>query len=87
MAGNKVGGQQAAKTNIKRYGKNFYKRIGKIGGQARGMKGFAVNIDLARKAGSIGGKRGKRGYRIVQEDPSNLYYLDIKTGESVVVRK
>ena len=46
MAGTKAGGAKAAATNKAKYGKNFYSRIGKKGGQ---------------KGGKIGGLKSKRG--------------------------
>lgn len=61
MAGNKEGGIKARDTNYKNNGKNFYKRIGAIGGRKTGMKGFALNIELAREAGRKGGTISKRG--------------------------
>ena len=33
MAGTKIGGMKAAATNKKRYGKGFYAKIGRIGGE------------------------------------------------------
>jgi len=71
MAGSKIGGKKAAARNIEKYGPDFYKKIGTKGGakgagedyQKGGSKasGFAANIELARKAGSKGGKTSKRG--------------------------
>ena len=49
MAGTKAGGLKAAATNKKRYGEDFYKRTGKIGGQ----NGRSVEID-SREAVSLG---------------------------------
>lgn len=61
MAGTKVGGKTAASTNLKRHGKDFYSKIGTKGGsktmeQGCKPKGFAANRELARLAGSKGGK-------------------------------
>ncbi|MDD3481173.1 MAG: KGG domain-containing protein [Patescibacteria group bacterium] len=62
MSGTKGGGVKAADTNKKRYGKDFYKKIGAKGGKKTGVKkGFAANPALAREAGKKGGKRSKRG--------------------------
>ena len=65
MAGNKIGGMKARDTNIAKHGIGFYKMIGSKGGSkgsADGVvKGFAVNIELARKAGRKGGIISKRG--------------------------
>ena len=61
MSGSKLGGMRAAETNKKRYGKNFYVKIGAIGGKKSRGGGFAKDPELARRAGSIGGKKSKRG--------------------------
>lgn len=60
MAGTVAGGKRAAQTNKERYGEDFYKLQGSRGGRATGKKGFAINPELARKAGSVGGKKSKR---------------------------
>ncbi len=61
MAGTKAGGLKAAATNKSRHGSDFYASIGAKGGKKTGLKGFAVNRDLARKAGAIGGRISRRG--------------------------
>lgn len=62
MSGTKSGGIKARETNYKRNGKDFYKRIGHKGGSICGIKkGFALNPELAKKAGKKGGKISKRG--------------------------
>lgn len=61
MSGTKEGGIKAKNTNIKRQGKNFYKIIGSLGGQAKVAKGFSMNPELAKIAGRKGGKISKRG--------------------------
>lgn len=61
MSGTKEGGAKTRETIYKKYGKDFYKKAGAIGGKHCGMKGFALNPELARKAGAIGGKISKRG--------------------------
>ena len=60
MSGTKIGGQKAAKTNIERHGKDFYKNMGRKGGQSGHTGGFYANRELARLAGSIGGLRSSR---------------------------
>jgi len=61
MAGTKIGGQRAAATNLKKYGKDFYKNIGSIGGKLGTTGGFHANRELARIAGRMGGLKSKRG--------------------------
>ena len=63
MAGTKAGGIKARETNLKLHGIDFYKRIGSMGGKAGdpSKKGFASNIERAKKAGTKGGKISKRG--------------------------
>ena len=61
MAGTPAGGQKAAQTNLQKHGKDFYKRIGKKGGQNGHTGGFASNPELAKIAGRKGGKKSKRG--------------------------
>lgn len=61
MCGTKAGGLRAAETNKKKYGEDFYVKMGKKGGLAQVPKGFSMNIKLARKAGRKGGKNSKRG--------------------------
>lgn len=58
MAGTKAGGLKAAATNKAKYGKGFYSRIGKKGGQNGRTGGFYNNPELARHAGQKGGKIG-----------------------------
>lgn len=60
MPGTKVGGQKAAATNRARHGRNFYARIGAIGGTKGTTGGFAANRELAREAGRRGGMISRR---------------------------
>lgn len=60
MAGTKRGGEAAADTNRKRYGADFYAKIGAKGGKKGRTGGFYANRDLARKAGAKGGRISRR---------------------------
>lgn len=60
MAGTKTGGKAAASTNKKRYGRDFYARIGAMGGKKSRTGGFAANRELARLAGAKGGRISRR---------------------------
>ena len=61
MAGTKAGGAKVAATNKVKYGKDFYSKIGKKGGQNGTTGGFAANRELARIAGQKGGRISRRG--------------------------
>ena len=61
MAGTTSGGQKAAETNKRLYGKDWYAKIGQIGGRNGHTGGFAANPELAREAGRKGGKISRRG--------------------------
>ena len=61
MAGTKEGGKKAAETSRKLHGKDFYSRIGSMGGKAGHTGGFYNNPERARAAGRIGGMKSKRG--------------------------
>ncbi len=65
IAGNALGGQKARDTNIKKYGKDFYRRIGAIGGKKGRTGGFFANRELARIAGAKGGKISRRTKALV----------------------
>jgi uncharacterized protein len=63
MAGTARGGRLAAMTNKKRYGSDFYKRIGRQGGQRGHTGGFAAGEEGRKRAsyyGSIGGSVSRR---------------------------
>ena len=61
MAGTTAGGAKAAATNKNKYGKDFYARIGAMGGKMGHTGGFYANRELARKAGAMGGRISRRG--------------------------
>lgn len=62
MAGTKAGGQKARETNYQRHGKDFYVEMGRKGGSVCGtLKGFAADLERAKRAGQKGGKKSKRG--------------------------
>lgn len=60
MAGTKKGGEAAAVTNTSKYGKDFYKKIGAMGGKKGRTGGFFANRELARIAGAKGGRISRR---------------------------
>lgn len=60
MAGTKAGGAKARETNKKKYGNDFYARIGSMGGKLGRTGGFYANRELAREAGRRGGRISRR---------------------------
>lgn len=61
MSGTRAGGLKAARTNMAKYGEDFYKRNGRTGGMNGHSGGFASNRALARTAGQKGGRASRRG--------------------------
>jgi len=61
MAGTKAGGIKAAKAN-KAKDPDFYKKIGSMGGKKGHTGGFYANRELARSAGSKGGKARRKNF-------------------------
>lgn len=55
MSGNRLGGLKAAQTIKERYSKDFYAKIGRVGGQNGNTGGFYANRKLASEAGYKGG--------------------------------
>lgn len=60
MSGTQSGGQLAAKHNKATYGLDFYAVIGSFGGSRGRTGGFYANRELARVAGALGGRMGRR---------------------------
>lgn len=60
MPGTKQGGLSAAKTNKDKYGADYYKRIGAMGGKLGRTGGFYADRELARRAGAKGGRLSRR---------------------------
>lgn len=81
MAGTSSGGLKAKRTNIARHGSDFYKRIGAIGGKNGHTGGFAANPELAKIAGSKGGRISKRGKKLVEKTEEEIYIYEKKTNE------
>lgn len=61
MTGTRAGGLKAVQTNLRRHGRDFFREIGRKGGQNGHTGGFAANPELARIAGAKGGRISRRG--------------------------
>lgn len=71
MPGTKAGAAKAAITNKRKYGSDFYSEIGSRGGKWCGIKGFALNPQLAKEAGRKGGKISRRGPAKHKQEETN----------------
>lgn len=85
MSGSIVGGKRAAETNKRIHGSDFYQRIGAIGGKNGTTGGFYQDKVKAKKAGSLGGQKSKRGHKLLSEDEKFRYYLEKSTGKTIAV--
>lgn len=62
--GTHEGGLKAAETNKKRYGNDFYKGIGALGGKKSRGGGFAsMSPERVRELGRKGGMKSRKGKR------------------------
>lgn len=85
----KEGSRKAMETIYKRYGKNHFKEIGARGGSKSRGGGFGqagmAGRELASKAGSLGGKKSKHGYKLLEDLGDKGRYLHKATNEEVVL--
>jgi len=61
LAGSSTGALKARETVLKKYGADYYARIGRKGGANGHTGGFYGNPEKARECGRLGGKMSKRG--------------------------
>lgn len=84
----KEGSKKAMETIYKRYGKDHFREIGRRGGKKSIGGGFAdgeIGRAIAKTAGSIGGKKSKHGYKLLEDLGDKGRYLNKKTNEEVVL--
>lgn len=68
MPGTKTGGAKARDTNIKLYGKDYYRKISSKGGSAKGVnKGWYQDKARAKAAGAKGGAKRWEGRLGIQQ--------------------
>lgn len=60
MAGTKAGAKKAAETNKRLHGSDFYRVIGKKGGENGNTGGFQADPERAKLCGRIGGSMSRR---------------------------
>lgn len=74
MAGTKLGGKHAAETNKAKYGQDFYKQIGSVGGKRGTGHAFGHGKVDPRVIGAIGGRKSRRGG--AKSAPIRISYID-----------
>lgn len=72
MSGTKSGGLKAAATNKKKFGSDYYARIGALGGKKSTIGGFYANRELASEAGKKGGLISRRGKKLTQQEKERI---------------
>lgn len=87
MAGNVIGGKAAAKTNMERFGEDFYSRIGASGGRNGTGHTFGHGKVSPTEIGSRGGRVSKRGHKYLYTKGSYNYYTLKATGETVKYKR
>lgn len=83
MSGTKQGGLKARDTNIKKYGKQFYAKIGAEGGRAGGGHAFAHGKADPHKAGTLGGSISRRNGKLSEERVKEIKSL-LTTRDDIV---
>lgn len=86
MPGSKEGGARAAATMKKKYGEDFYKNIGKLGGAASSTGGFGsdkpgsdglTGKERAALVGAPGGKKSRRRWTKEQREEHSKYMIEV----------
>lgn len=76
MSGTIISAKRSAETNMRKYGSDFYARIGAMGGKKGRTGGFASTVvgadgltgrERARIVGAKGGKISKRGRKVIND--------------------
>lgn len=84
----KQGGATLVATMTEKYGsyeayKQAMRELGSRGGSVKGTKGFAADSVKARIAGSIGGRYGRRGYKLIERTETSGTYRRMSDGAIV----
>lgn len=77
MAGTKAGAAKTRETNIRKYGADYYQRMGKVGGAAvhtkpRGFAWMKANgqVEKVSRAGTLGGSISRKPKKVASYDTS-----------------
>lgn len=83
--GTKEGAKKAVVSIKEKYGEDFYQKIGRKGGQNGHTGGFAYDHELAVRAGTIGGKKSRRGPAKGKPVKIAVEYLDAEQEDDIEV--
>lgn len=73
MTGTREGGKKTATKN-KANNPNFYREIGRKGGSISKGGVFGKDPEFAKMAGTLGGMKSCRGWKLLSEDGEFLWY-------------
>ena len=87
MAGTSQASKLAAQRNLEK-DPDYYRKLGAIGGKAptTKSKGFAADIQRARRAAAIGGKYGRRGHKLIERTEISGTYRRLSDGVVVEIK-
>ena len=85
MSGTKAGAKKAVASIKEKYGEDYFQKIGRKGVQNGHTGGFAYDHELAVRAGTIGGKKSRRGPAKNKRVKIDVEYLDAEQEENIEV--
>lgn len=73
MGGTKAGGEKIRETNLRLYGPDYYRNIGRLGGAKKHPETRAFNTipGLASRAGTAGGIKSRRQAKKAKDAQNN----------------
>lgn len=87
MPGNKEGGKKAAERNKLLYGDDFYRTIGRMGGEVKGLNAPFRDREFASKQGRMGGLASGKARNVRKQiteglEDYELNYQEINEGRN-----
>lgn len=86
MSGTKFGATKATAKILAR-NPNFFKRIGAIGGKKGTGHEYGHGMVDPRINGSLGGKKSRKGYKLIDETATTYTYTHKVTGKLLKISK
>lgn len=85
MAGTSQGSKLAVQKNLAK-DPDYYRKLGASGGRASNTGGFAEDKVRARTAGAMGGRYGRRGYKLIERTETSGTYRRLSDGAIVEIK-